>query len=213
MVEVSSVIAIVLNVGIIILLSALFAGLFGVCLYFFLKWKQYQQYKCFIFEKDGLGQQTIIEDNAGIFVDNKTKNKRFFMKKNNVGLDPNNVPFLQGNRKFVFLVKTGLKNFSFVNMNVEANSLKYRVGEEDINWGTNAYERSKKMNPLGMFMQMLPYLALMFTGVMILVMYIYLFKNIVTITPALQGVAEALKESAQAFAQAQSGTVVIPSVP
>jgi len=110
------------------------------------KWKRYEQFDCLIYARDGFGQLTKRWDKAGIFIDDKTNNKRFFLKKNNVGMSPDNVPVIPGGKKpMVVLVQTSLKTFKYVYFNVTDDIFTFSVGEEHVNWGINAYERQKKL--------------------------------------------------------------------
>jgi len=202
----------VLNVGMIILVGVIGAGIMGVLVWAYLKHKKYNQYKCVIWETDTYGNCKESYDKAGIFVDNKTKNKRFFLRKANVGLDPNTVPYLQsGNSRTVYLLRDGLKNFRFLNMNVWKkpnpgfSNVNISVGEEDVNWAINAYERQKRLFSHNLFMQYLPFIALAFVSIIILVIFIYFFKNF----ESLRALGAAMTETAKIMAQAQTGTTVI----
>lgn len=169
------------------------------------RWKRYNQFNVIWFDQDGISGGS---DKAGIFVDTKTKNKRFFLQKANVGLDPDNVPWkmmpsgLFGAKRTVYLLRTGLKNFQFLFIDVKPNpGVSISVGEEDVNWAINAYERQKKVFAESLLIQLLPYFALAFVSIIILILFFQLFKNF----DVLKDVALALKEAAQAV----SGTTVI----
>lgn len=188
------------------------AGLGGIGTFLYLKWKRYNQYECVIWEKDGFGNVREYHDKAGIYVDKKTQNKRFFMKHANVGLNPDNVPYVPGKKKTVYLMRTGLKNYRYVNMAsfakkaISNNEINFIVGEEDVNWAINAYDRQKKLFNQNMLMQYLPFIALAFVSIIILVIFIYFFKDFAV----LKETAVALREGATALAHAQSGTLVVP---
>ena len=105
-----------LNVGIIIISLFFFGSFGGLIGWIFFRWKKYSQFTCVVWGRDGFGQLSETSDTAGIFVDRKTKNKRFFLRWGNVGLDPNNVPYVKrGKKKIVYLLKKGLKNYCFIN--------------------------------------------------------------------------------------------------
>lgn len=174
--------------------------------------KRYNQFKCIIWERDGFGQLKESYDKAGIFVDAKTKNKRLFLKKNKVGLNPDKLPYLVGEQKkrtvkTIYLLKTGLKNFHYIDIGVKEPAVTLTVGEEDVNWGINSYERQKKLFKDSILIQLLPFITIAFVTIIILILFIYLFKNLSTFGTA----AEELKEAALAIAQARTGTVVLPS--
>jgi len=196
----------VLYIGIMIFVGITLAAIIGGGLWLYLKYRRYSQFRCVIFEKDGLGQVHQKIDGAGIFTDKKTKNKRFFMKKNQVGLNPDNVPFIKtGKTQTVYLMQNGLKNFHFINMNVTDKKFNVTVGEEDVNWAINAYERQKKLFSSSLLMQLMPFIALTFVSMIILIIFIYFFKEFST----LREFAVVMKEAAQVMAQASGGTTVI----
>lgn len=171
-----------------------------------LKELQYK-YKCIIFEE---GNDSAIVDKAGVFIDKKTQNKRFFLKKANVGLNPDKIPYKTavagfGVTKYVFLLKTGLKNFRYLNLKSSSNPGFYvSVGEEDVNWAINAYERQKKLFSQTLLMQLMPFIALAFTSIIILIIFIYFFKEFGT----LRDMAVAMQEAAKELAKASIGAVV-----
>ena len=187
-----------------IVIIVLFA-LTGFGVWLFLKWKKYQQYKCIIWERDGLGNIRQYSDNAGIFVDKKTNNKRFFLQRSNVGLEPDNVPYvIMDNKKLVYLIRRGLKNFQYIKPVISAEGFEFKVTEEDVNWAINAYERQKKIFQENKFMQYLPFILLAFVSIIILIVFIYFFKEF----GVLREVAVALRQTAEALVQYKSGVVL-----
>lgn len=189
-----------LNVGIIIAIIIIGGGFVLLILYLYFKWKKYKEFDCIIWDE---GKITETRDKAGIFVDNKTKNKRFFLKKANVGLDPDNVPYKmgEGGKKIVYLIRSGLKNFKFVDIEINEPTVDINVGEEDVNWAVNAYERQKKMFSQGLLIQLMPYIALAFVSIIILIIFIYFFKDF----SVLKDVAINLKE---ASLSCKAGTII-----
>ena len=206
MVDWNSFGSIALRITILVISIIVVGGFMGVATFAYLKWRRFSQFACKVFERDGFGQMKLLNDRAGIFVDAKTKNKRFFMKKFSVGLEPDNIPYIQdGKRKVVYLLRTGLKNFHFIRFNISNPSVYLSVGEEDVNWAINAYERQKKLFSQSLLMQLLPFMLIAFVSIIILVMFIYFFKEFAT----LKLMAVALREAAASIAQASSGTTVI----
>lgn len=197
----------IVNFAIIILGGLLISGIIGLIVHLHLKRKRYKQFKCVIWGRDGFGQLAESQDEAGIFVDSKTKNKRFYMFKNKVGLNADSVPYVSsGKDKIVYLYQTGLKNFHFIKIGItEPAKVQFTVGEEDVNWGINSYERAKKMFSQSLLMQLMPYIMLAFVSLIILVLFIYLFRQF--------GALSTFIEKATIFidhvAAAQSGTTVI----
>jgi uncharacterized membrane protein YqjE len=194
-------------IGVIVLVVV---GIIGAIYY--LKWKSnlYSAYKCVVWERDGFGQLRMLFDDAGIFIDRKSNNKRFFMRKANVGLEPDNIPYLPGSdgKKYVFLLRTGLKNFTFIRPNIGPTGVVVlKVGEEDVNWAINSYERQKKVFQSNTLLAYMPFIALAFVSLVILVIFIYFFRNFDT----LSQMAQSMDHAATVLAQAQTGTVVIPA--
>jgi len=194
-----------LNIAVIIG-TIIVVGGFLVFLTWFIMYKVLRyNYRCVIFDQNNI---TASQDKAGIFVDGKTKNKRFFLQKYNVGLDPNNVPWkLISGKKTVFLIMDGLKNFRFLDINIKPNPGAYiSVGEEDVNWAINDYEKQKKLFQDSKLLQFMPYIAIAFVSIIILTIFIYFFKEF----SSLSDMAQSLKEAALAIREAKSGTTIIP---
>ena len=209
MVSVEGVSSTALNIGVIVIVIVIVGTvLIGITL-LILHWRKFQQFKCVIYEKDGFGQLREKIDSAGIFVDKKTLNKRFFMRKNKVGLDPDNIPYIstQKGKQIVYLLQTGLKNFRFLRFSIDTSTddFKIGVGEEDVNWAINAYERQKKLFSQSLLMQLLPFMLVAFVTIIILVIFIYFFKNFDT----LKDVAASLAEMAGHAENLKLGTTVI----
>ena len=206
MVDLTSVGSQALNIFIIIFIAVSAIAIIGGLVWLYMMYRKYSQYTCIIFERDGFGQFSEKRDMAGIFVDRKTKNKRFYMRKYKVGLNPDNVPYIQsGKKRVVYLYRTGLTNFHFININIKHPDVTMTVGEEDVNWAVNAYERSKKIFNQSMWMQIIPFIGLVFVCIAIIVVFIYFFQDFET----LYQMAEAMKEAAKQISQAYSGTTVI----
>lgn len=159
--------------------------------------KKYSQFSCVIFEKDGFGHLKSYRDQAGIFVDSKTNNKRFFMRKNKVGLNPDKIPYIETNgKKEVYLFKRGLKNFSFISYNFDDDNPEIDVGEEDVNWALNAYDAAKKRFSNSLIMQLMPFFIIAFVSIIILIIFVYFFKDF-----------DVLKEAAVALDRATDNMV------
>jgi len=167
--------------------------------------KKYSQFSCYIFEKDGFGQLKRYKDSAGIFVDPKTNNKRFFMRINKVGLNPDNVPYIETNgKKEVFLYRNGLKNFSFINFNFDNHSPEIEVGEEDVNWALNAFDAAKKRFSNSLIMQLMPFFIIAFVSIIILIIFVYFFKDF----GVLKDTAVALQAAATELSKVYATTLI-----
>ena len=129
------------------------------------------------------------------------------MKKSNVGIQPDNIPYIHttGGKKIVYLLKTGLKNYRFINPIISKDIVAFNVGEEDVNWAINDYERAKKAFGQSLLMQLLPFIVLAFTSIIILILFIFLFKKL----DVLSEFGASLAEAAKYVAQAKSGTTII----
>jgi len=190
-----------LNILIMLLSVIIGGGLVAGGFWLYFRWKKYKEYKCVIWGKDSSENLNESYDKAGVFVDGKTQNKRLFLKKNNVGLDPDNIPYINASgNKIVYLLQKGLKNFHYIKIKVSDNAISLNVGEEDVNWAINAYDRQKKLFNQNLFMQYLPFILLAFVSMIILIIFIYFFKDFAV----LKDVAIALKEASIA----QHGTVI-----
>lgn len=198
---------IVVNTGFIIIGSILIFGAIVVVYLMYMKQVKRYNHKCIIFEMDGLGNIICTTDVAGIFVDGKTKNKRFFLKKNNVGLNPDKVPYIQeGKVKKVYLKRLGLKNFAYINYaGLFTGEETITVGDEDVNWAINAYDRSKAVFGTTMLEKLLPYLGLILMAVFIIGMIAILMNKIPTVIDKMSELAEILKQ----MEQIRSGTTII----
>ena len=216
MVDVVAIVTKIALTGATWLIALIFIG--GLCLGLWFGigyWKRWK-YKVVIFEKDGLGNAFKTSDVAGIFVDWRTNNKRLFLKKANVGLNADNVPFIpdEKGKKCIYLARTGLKNFRFLSMNMLGeNDFKIVVGEEDTNWAINAYQRSKSEINNNRWKEYLPWIGLVFVGIIFLVLMIYMIQKFGVFTEVSQNlvqVSQNVKEMAQALNAAKSGTTIVP---
>jgi hypothetical protein len=206
------------NIVVIILSIVVPVAIIGGIMWWWTEKKtKYNQFICVVLHRDGTGNIHQSYDKAGIFVDKKTNNKLFFMKNNNVGLSPDNVPYIPGagGKKLVYLLQYGLKNFAFINVRIKdnTNEIQLQTSEEDVSWAVNSYERQKKLFTQGLFMQLLPFLVIGFVSIIILVIFVYFFKNFAVLKDlgaALQSTAEALKEAAKELAASRMATPSIP---
>lgn len=198
-----------LNATIIIVFVVVFSALMGVAFWMYFRAKRFKQYTCIIWFRDGFGQLQQTVDGAGVFVDSKTNNKRLFLRDADVGLSADEIPYLtgQGGRKFVYLYRKGLKNFYYLSPKVNMENVTISVGEEDVNWSVNSYEKAKKLFSASTLMQYLPFIALAFVSIIIMIIFIYFFKDF----KVLREAAAALAEASKYLAAANSGTTVLPA--
>lgn len=192
---------------VMILLSLLFAGCIVIgIVWLWIRKKKFNQYDCIIWKKDAFDKVEEIEDKGGVFIDKATNYKRLFLKKSSVSLSADNIPFIRrGRKKVIYLEQFGLKNFRFLKPTVVEGNVAIDVGEEDVNWAIVSYERGKKAFSTDRLLQFMPYILLGFVSLVILIMFIYLFKQLGTIKELFVA-AESLTN---AIGQARAGTVVI----
>jgi len=205
-IDTSGVASVGLNI-IVLIVSVVVVGAIAFAIFWvWKKKKQYGQYKFVIWEVAGKGLRETY-DKGGIFSDPKTKNKLLFMKKTGVGMSPDHIPYIQaGKDKVVYVIREGLRNFRFISPQVSANpGLHFDVGDEDVNWAINDFERYKKMLATNQLLQYMPFILLAFVSLIILIIFIYFFKDF----SVLKDVAVELREAATMVAQARAGTVVV----
>lgn len=167
----------------------------GLASWKYMSWRKWRQFRVVIYFKDGFGQLRRKYDQGAVFEDKKTKNRLFFLKKHPVGLTADNVPYIQDDAgdKIVYLLQTGQKNFRFIHIDMGDDHFKFTFGEEDLNWGLNAYERQKKLGQQSLLMQLLPFLVMAFFGIMILAMVIYVLKDFKVLQVASENLLETAK--------------------
>lgn len=196
----------VLKAGVALFTMIIIGGL----TWWYLSWRKYQQFHIVIYFKDGFGQWRMKYDSGGVFEDRKTHNRLLFLKNSGVGLTANNIPYIQNekNKKIVYLLQTGQKNFKYIHININDEFFKFSFGEEDLNWGLNAYEKQKKLSQSSLFMQLLPFIVMAFFGIMILAMVIYVLKDF----KVLESVSGNLVEVARYQAQMHANATIVTQV-
>lgn len=176
--------------------------------------KKYQQFKIVIWQRDGFGQLKQTFDQGGIFIDRITKNKRLFLRFNKVGLNPDHIPYIQSNKhKTIYLYQTGLKNFHYIDLKITDPQITLTVGEEDVNWAVNDFEKQKKTFDFkAWILQLLPWIAICFVSIIILIIFIYLFREAGTFASAAQSFSEGAQATREMLMYLKTNaTMVIPS--
>ena len=199
-----------LSFGIIILVVVLAVGVL-VALFFFIKrFLNYSQFKVIVWEVLESGGIREAYDKAGIFLNTKTGNKLFYLKRLKVGLNPDKLMYINDSKgkKIVYLLRYGFKNFVFVNPFVkDVGDVKFKVGEEDVNWAINSYEASKKRFTQSLLFQMLPFMVLALVCIVILILMVTLFKNF----SVFSAVAESFNQATQTLVNYNAGSGVVSS--
>lgn len=213
MVDLSGVASTALNAGKIALVTLFIGGIILGIVYFLGKRKRWD-YQVEFLNQDGV---TGGKDLGSIYVDAKTRVKRFWLQKARASLSPDNIPVRHiettnwlGQRmivKRVYLQRFGQKNFVFVDTKGLGLGLKASVGEEDVNWSVVDYEKQKLAFSNDRLMQVLPYVIF---GVAVIgsIIVIWMLANKFSV---LNEVASKMVEVAKILANAQTGTKVIPS--
>ena len=74
-------------IGVLFLISLILLGVIGGFFYWMmLQRKRYGEFVVEIYGRDALGNPVVIMDNAGVFVNRKTGNKRLYLKKAKISL-------------------------------------------------------------------------------------------------------------------------------
>jgi len=200
MITIDSVSSIILNWVTTILAIIVPIGIIGLLWWWNKKRKHFGQFKVVIFNFDGAGNVITTQDDAGIFVHKGTKAKRLWLKKGKVGLSADNIPFILTQRgKQIYLLKIGAKNYRYIKFNFK-NNFEIEVGEEDVNWGVQTYEINKKQFMSDKLMQYLPYISLALVSMVIVIIFIYFFKQF----GVLREVAVQFKETAKQLVLAKT---------
>ena len=122
-------------IGVLFLISLILLGVIGGFFYWMmLQRKRYGEFVVEIYGRDALGNPVVIMDNAGVFVNRKTGNKRLYLKKAKISLNADRIPYiLDGSgrgKKYIKLVRVGLSNYKFIKMSVDVDVKgSFTVGE------------------------------------------------------------------------------------
>lgn len=200
-----------------ILILIILASIVAVVWYFNSQSKKWKQFVCIIFTKDAFGNAIREVDQAGIFVDKVTGMKRFFIKKANIGLDPDNVKYIlssDGKVRYVYLRRYAPKNYAFYDFTSLLSNDKpgLSVTEQDVNWALQEYRKHKALDNKNFWSQYGTYVIWGFAVISTLVLFALLvqkFEVLSNVASAINGAAQALKEAAQQLAVTKSGSQII----
>jgi hypothetical protein len=196
-----------INIG-YILMFVIFISAVMVGVFFLVKFLlKYSQYKVFIWDVSDNGSVRLSYDKAGIFLNKKTGHKLLYLKKSNVGLNPDIFTYLFDDRgkKIIYLLRYGYKNFVFINPVADTKgNLNFKVGEEDVNWAINSYESNKKRFSNSLLVQLLPFMVLALVCIIILILMISLFKQF----SVFSEVATAIREASSNLASMKTGGII-----
>jgi hypothetical protein len=186
---------------------AVVIGVAGIVGFWYFAFKK-ANYKTKVLVVDTTTQpETYYRDRGAIIKDGRTKRTMFHLLKCNVNLNPEFMTVRSDKRgkAFVMVGKYGFKNYAFLVPSVANPSIDFGFSHEDVTWGINQYERSKKDFSQSLLMQVLPYIGLGLLVVAFIVgMYFILDKFEI-----LNAVATNLKETALILRETSGGTTVI----
>lgn len=171
--------------------------------------KRLYEYEVNIYYQENQTHTPILKhDRGGIYTKKGTGLKRFYLFNNRVGLNPDNVPFIFGNKgqKVVTLWQTGLKNFRYVNPYISSNpGFNMHVGEEDVNWAIATYTEWKNKLEFNTWLQRHGHILL---WAITIVGSLFVFWFLSSKFDVMQGVATNINQAAQALRDANAGTIV-----
>ncbi len=199
----SGLMDVVMIIMIVILAIAFFIGIFFLVKSF----TRYSAFKVVIWEVLDSGGIRVNYDKAGIFTMKKTGNKLLYLKRSNVGLNPDLINYVidAKGKKVVYLLRYGFKNFVFINPVADnMGKLNFKVGEEDVNWAINSYETNKKRFSQSLLVQLLPFMVLALVCIIILILMISLFKQF----SVFGDVANSIREASASLATIRTGAVI-----
>jgi len=197
-----------LSVGYIIVAVALVGGAGFAIFKWVRNYMRFQQYKCIIWALDGFGNVTQEVDDAGIFVDDYTNNKRLWLKKAGVGLKIELIPSVlsSSGKRLIYMIRWGEKDYSFIRPSINREGVKLEVTEEDVNWSIYEYQKQKNLFGKKTLWDYLPYIMLALATMGIIILFMQLFNQI----PKIDEMVKSLKEVAELLVEAKkaSGTIV-----
>jgi hypothetical protein len=163
-------------------------------------------------QEDPIGSGHLKEtdtDMGGIFMDKKTSNRLFLLKKYKVGMKPDEIPTYDGpGIKIVEVLQLSLKSFRYLQSpKVIVNSpaaLTYQVQDYDVAWATNEVDRLKLYQKKSVFdkiKDVLPIIIVFFMSILIIYFFLSKFSVLSDIATKLQTVSENLKVVADSSGQ------------
>lgn len=189
------------------------AGLYGV-IWYFVNRKRYN-FKVVVRELGIDGKPRIVGyDRGGLFMDNKTQYRLFKLKKNKVGLLPDNIPYEEEPKgKVVNVLRLGLKQFRYLErptlMQNSPIAMGYGIGDADVAWGINSIEYAKQYEKKSLLSQLAPFIGMAFVFLLVVVAMYYLFVKAGFNADLLRNLADSARIISGNMASAASGTTVV----
>jgi hypothetical protein len=188
-------------------------ALYG-CIWYFVNRKRYNFHV--VLREMGIDGKPRITgyDRGGIFMDAKTQYRLFKLKKNKVGLSPDNIPYEEEPKgKVVNVLRLGLKQFRFLERpSITQNSpitLGYGIGDTDVAWGINSIELAKQYEKTSTLQKLLPFIGMAFVFLLVVVAMYYMFVKAGFNADLLKSLAASSEKISTNMASAASGTTVV----
>lgn len=155
-------------------------------------------------------------DLGGIFLDRKTGNRLFVLKKNRVGLTPDNIPYYRGakGQKIVEVIQLGLKSFRYLGKPESVSSksvMEYNIQDQDIAFALNEIEKAKmyeKKTTFDKIKDIIPIVMVFFLAIAVIYFFLNKFEVLKGVADALNQAAASLLEIAKAQQPQQTATIV-----
>lgn len=181
-----------IDIGLLLFGLVFTIGVIGaVVVFYWFNYKRYKQYECIVYEKDTFGNVHAQRDDAAIFL--KGANRRLWLRKNKISMPGDDLPYyMVGKKKTLNVLKKGTKNFVFVEPDIDDEGLTFNVGEEDVNWAAIEWDRSTKNFGQTWIMQMMPYAIVMFSVMIVMVVYIMFIRKLDLLVEISQNIGGAL---------------------
>ena len=207
MVDVSGVLGAAGEIGFRVLIVLAFGG-GGMVLAWFINNRVKYNIPVRIFTFDGFGNPVQQKDVGGVFVNNRTKHKRFWLKKNKgMNLDPDKIkPISSGKGRVVYMVKYSEKDWRYLDMNLSPNpGFSVNIGEQEVNWWISEKARWEKVIFPDKLLAWLPWIGLFFIGIIFVIVVVTIFNKF----EIFQVISDNIREAAASLAQAKTGQAVI----
>lgn len=207
MVDVAGTLGAVGDIGFRVVIVLAF-GMGGLILAYFVN--NYLKYNIpvRIFSFDAFGRPIQENTKGGIFVNTKTKHKRFWLKKYKaMNLDPDKIkPVPTGKGKVVYLVRYSEKDWRYLNMNLSPNpGFSIDIGEQEVNWWLSEKARWEKIIFPDKLLAWLPWIGLFFIGIIFIIVVVTIFNKF----EVFEAISTNIASAAESMAQAQSGQVIV----
>lgn len=202
------------DIGLMILTVVLVLTIITLLMFLARYYLKFRAFKVVIWKQDAAGNIQLDYDRAGIFTNKRTNAKKFWLQKNKVGLDCDKVPFIRDhkNKRVVYLLQGGTKNFKFIVPTFAKDDILYfDVTEQNVNWAIDAFKMAEAtFNNKGL-LDYMPYIITGIAIVCIMILMIYVLQNFKIVAEVATSMEHAASTMASIYNQSQTynGTLVI----